>query len=101
MTYGGIVDDDVQPPEAFRHRGDHRVHLGTLRDVGGSQHGIAATRRDFIHDGLTFVAARAHVHRHLRTGVGQRKRNGATDVAPRAGDEGDLAFERCAVHGRV
>jgi len=99
VTYGGVVDDDVQPPEVFRDRSNHRVDFGTLRDVGHNQQGVAAARRDLIHHGLAFIPADAYVHRHLRTRVGKRQRDGAPDVASRAGDQRDLAFGRCAVHG--
>ena len=101
VAYRGVVDDDVQPPEALGDRRDHRVHVGALRDVGGDQQGIAAARRDLVDHGLAFVAARAHVHGDFRAGVGERQRDGAPDVAARAGDEGDLAFERSAVHDCV
>ena len=99
VANGGVVDDDIETLEAFSDRRDHRIHLGPLRYVGRNQQGVAAARRDLVHDGLAFVTARAHVHGHFRAGVGERQRDGAPDIAAGAGDQRDLAFERCAIHG--
>ena len=93
-AYGGVVDEDIEPPEAFRDRRDHRVHIGTLGDVGRNQHGFAAARRDLVHHGLTLVSTRAYVDGHSGAGGGEGERDGASDVAPRAGDQRNLAFER-------
>src|SRR5262252_1645875 len=55
MTYRSIVDDDVQAAKALGDGSDHRIDLATLRDIGSDQHCLAAMRRDFVYDRLTFV----------------------------------------------
>ena len=55
-------------------------------------HRLAAGRLDLARDGLGLGAVAARVDKDGRAAVGQRQRDGAADVAPRAGDDGDLAL---------
>ena len=63
-----------------------RLGVGDVAD-----HGRPPCRRrfDLAHDGVGFRFVRAHIDHHRRAGLRQRQRDGAADIAPGAGDDGD------------
>ncbi len=70
---------------------DHARDRVSVGDVGGDREGLAARALDLAGDGLRLLHVRARVDDDRRAAIGQRERDGATDIAPRAGDDRDAA----------
>ena len=82
-------------PKAFSAAGGKAMAF--LADVGDESHRLAAGRLDLSDDGVGFRLVGARVHHHRGAGGGQMQRDGAADIAPGAGDDGDFAGEFVAV----
>ena len=92
-----VVDQDVDAAEAFERGLRHRLDRGGIGDVGEDGDRLAAGRFDLAHDAVGFRLVRTHIDHHRRAGGRQLQRDGAADIAPGAGDDGDFAGEFVAV----
>ena len=88
-----VVDQDIDAAEGFQRGLRHRLDRGGIGDVGEHGDGLAAGRLDLSDHGVGFLLVGARVHHHRRAGGGKLLRDGAADIAPGAGDDGDFAGE--------
>ncbi len=78
----------------------HRLHGRGVGDIADMNERLAAPGLDLASDGIRFGAVAAGIHQNGRAGLRQRQRDGAADIAPRPGDDGDLAAEFVVTHFR-
>ena len=76
----------------------HRLHRRGIGDVADMDQRLAARRLDLARDGLGLGAVAARIDHDGRAALRQRQRDRAADIAPRAGDDGDLAGEFVVRH---
>jgi hypothetical protein len=81
----GVIDEDVDPPEAFERAARDLVGNAVRRDV--SRHGEGALA-DFLRQHLGSLAV-ADVHRDRGAALVQARCGSPSEAAPRTGDDGD------------
>ena len=86
---GGIVDQNVKPPEVRQGIGHHRFGCEGVGQVGGE--GEAA---DFFGKLLRGLAACPVMDNDAGPFGGEPAGNGGTDAAPCAGDKGDFTLQK-------
>ena len=96
----GVVDQDIDAAEALERGFSERSRGFFIGDVAEHAGRLAAGRLDLAHDAVGFRPVRAHVHHHRRTGLRERQRDGAANIAPGAGDDGDFAGKFLVVSHR-
>ena len=89
----GVVVEDVDAPVAVHGRGDHRVDVGPLRDVGVHGHALAVVLLEHA-DGLGRAVVVDVDDDDARTLLGHELRGGAALTRTRPGDQRDLAREQ-------
>ncbi|MNY26613.1 hypothetical protein D3C86_1604720 [compost metagenome] len=89
----GVVDQHIDPAEAF----DRLVHQGLavrfLRQVAGQQQALPAGLLDPARGFLRVFMFVEVGHHDIRAFTGEGNGDGATDAAVGAGDQGDLALQ--------
>ena len=87
-------------PKCFDRRIRHRLHGRGIGDIADMDQRLAARGLDLARDGVRLGAVAARIDQNGRAALRQRQRDRAADVAPGAGDDGDLAAEFVAAsHG--
>ena len=80
-------------PKLLHRRLRHRLHGLGVGDVADMDQRLAASGLDLARDRFRLGAVAARIDEDGRAAFRQRQRDRAADVAPRAGDDGDLAVE--------
>src|SRR6185295_1836384 len=88
----GVVEQDVQAPEARHRRVDHGPHRGRVAHVHGDGQRAAAGLDDLGRDRLGLVAGDVG-HGDVGAFTPEGKSSGPSDTRAAAGDDGDLVFE--------
>ena len=91
----GIVDDDVDRPEAVEGALDSCAGLCPVGDRARHADRRAARRDDFVRD---LLRACDIIHHHGRSAFGERQRVCSPETAARARDQGDASDEGNALH---
>ncbi len=91
---GGIVDQGIQPAEAFGNLVEHALHRGRIGQVGERDHRVALAARSGAAQFRRLprrIDRSSGVHHDLGPALRQRHRDGAADVARGAGHQRDVA----------
>ena len=88
-----VVDEDIDTAELLDGRIRHRLHRYGVGDVADMDQRLAAGGLDLARDGVRLGAVAARVDHDRGAALRQRQRDRAADIAPGAGDDGDLAGE--------
>ena len=90
-AHGSIVDQNVDAAEMRRGGGDQLFDRGSVGDVGYQSNGLATCPDDLAGDILRLIAVAARIDHDRCAAVCERERDPAPDIAPGAGDDGDLS----------
>ena len=93
MPQRRIVDEDIDAAEMLFRGLRHRLHGRGVGDIADMDQRLAALGRDLARNRICFGAIAARIDQNGSAALRQRQRDGTADVAPRAGDDGDLAAE--------
>src|SRR5215469_9578407 len=88
-----IVDQYVDPAELGQRPGGQRLDLGLLADIGENRGRLDPQIPGLTRDGLSLLLSGARVDHDMRPFAGQPQHSRTADIAPRSGDQCDLAFE--------
>ena len=87
--HGGIVDEDVELPEALDRGSGHALYGSLVGYVGKDRQRLPAHACDLGCNGLDGAAIMSTIDHHRRPRRGKRQGNGAANIAASAGDEGN------------
>src|ERR671918_1482500 len=96
LLQAGVADQDVDRAELIEHRGEHRLALVLLADVGPVGIGVAAFVADLGDHLLGRLALGGVVDHHVGAGPAERQRHALADAGAGAGDERLLPGQRIA-----
>ena len=84
-----IVDQNIDAAEMCAGGGGHFLHCFGVRHIGGERNGLAAGPFDLDGDPFSFPAVGTRIHHDGSAAVCERERDRASDIAARAGNEGN------------
>ncbi|GGN58821.1 hypothetical protein GCM10011579_022650 [Streptomyces albiflavescens] len=99
MLDAGTGREHVQPAELGHRPLDQLPGLLRIRGVGPNGDRAIAVVAEFGDESVRCLLVAAVADRHRRAFVGQPPCDGRTDPTAAAGDDCDLAFETCPLHG--
>ena len=83
------VDEHVEAPESLTDLLSDPLHRGGIRNIAGCQEDLSTLAGEFYRETSGGLLGCVVIHHHVITGVGQRKRDGASGADSTTCDESD------------